>query len=80
VALAQEALHSIKLSKQEVVILKIDLSKAYDWVSWTYLRLILLQLGMNVNIVNWIMGCVQSISFVVLINGTPSNFFVCCEV
>jgi hypothetical protein len=74
-ALAQEALHSIKLSKQEAVILKINLSKAYYRVNWTYLHLILLQLGINLNTLNWIMGCVQSVSFLDLINGTPSNLF-----
>lgn len=74
-ALAQEALHSIKLSKQEAMILKINLSKAYYRVNWTYFHLILLQLGINLNTLNWIMGCVQSVSFLDLINGTPSNFF-----
>jgi len=30
---------------------------------------------MNLSIVNWIMGCIQSISFIVLISGYPSSFF-----
>jgi hypothetical protein len=41
-ALAQESLNSIKVSKQEVSILKLDLSKAYDRVSWTFIRLALI--------------------------------------
>ena len=30
---------------------------------------------MNVDFVNWIMGCIWSASFAVLINGAPSDFF-----
>jgi hypothetical protein len=32
-------------------------------------------MGLNINTVNWIMGCLQSTSFAVLINGSPSHFF-----
>ena len=35
----------------------------------------MIQIRMDLEIVNWIMGCVQLASFVVLINGSPSNFF-----
>jgi hypothetical protein len=74
-SIAQEGIHSMSISKNPRVVLKIDLAKSYDKVNWTYLRLLLLQMGMKVQSVNWIMGCVESISFVVLINGSPSRFF-----
>ena len=35
----------------------------------------MIQLGMTIRLVNWIMGCVQFVSFIVLINGAPSHFF-----
>jgi hypothetical protein len=36
----QEGLHSIKLSRMPTTIIKLDLSKAYDKVSWLYLQVI----------------------------------------
>jgi hypothetical protein len=52
-----------------------DLSKAYDCVNWTFLQLVLIELGMNLKMVNWIMGSLTSASFVVLMNEYPSCFF-----
>lgn len=42
---AQEVLHSVKLKKLKGMTLKIDLSKAFDKVSWLYIRMILTHLG-----------------------------------
>ena len=36
VSLAHEAIHTIKLSKSSAFALKLDLSKAYDRVNWTF--------------------------------------------
>jgi hypothetical protein len=74
VSITQEALHSIKKKNIPSFILKLDLSKAYDRDNWTFIRLVLIQLGMNLESINWIMGCLESSSFVVLINGFPPLF------
>jgi hypothetical protein len=55
--------------------LKLDLSKAYDRVNWTFLRLVLLQVGLPLEAVDWIMSCVQTAIFAVFINGEPSKVF-----
>ena len=52
-----------------------DLNKAFDRVDWTYVRLILIQIGVPLLTVNWIMGCLSSANFALLVNGTPSIFF-----
>ena len=56
------------------MVLKLDLVKAFDRVNWTFLRL-LIQIGIPLLGVNWIMGCVSSSCFAVLLNGPPSDFF-----
>ena len=35
----------------------------------------MIQIGLDLKIVNWIKGCVQLATFVVLINRSPSNYF-----
>ena len=47
IAVAQEGMHSAKIKKSKGAILKIDLSKDFDRVSWLYLRLLLTHLGFN---------------------------------
>jgi len=55
--------------------LKIDLFKAYDRVSWLYIRMLLTHLGFELPFINWIMSCISTVSFAVLINGETSTFF-----
>eukprot|EP00253_Pinus_taeda_P027835 PITA_27835 len=75
IGVAQEVIHSVKQKKKKGVILKIDLSKAYDRINWLYLRLLLTHLGFNYTFISWIMGCISNVSFTVLINEAASPFF-----
>ena len=75
VSLAQEAMHFIQKDKQSAFSLKVDLLEAYDRVSWTFLQLLLIKIGIPLEMVEWIMGCIKSTFFAVLINGSLSNFF-----
>jgi hypothetical protein len=70
VSLAQESFHTIKTKNIPSFVLKLDLSKAYDKVNWNFMRLVLIQIGMNLHMVNWIMSCVETASFAVLVNGS----------
>jgi len=75
IEVAHESLHSIKTKNLKSLVLKMDLVKAYDRVNWDYLRLVLLQVGLSLDATNWSMACINSASFVVLVNGEPTNFF-----
>ena len=57
------------------MVLKIDLSKAYDRVSWTFLRIILSKMGFSVPFISWIMSSLSSVYFAILINGAASSVF-----
>ena len=49
--------------------IKLDLQKAYDRVNWKFLSIVLLHFGFNETFTNWIMSCVSSVSFEVVVNG-----------
>jgi hypothetical protein len=53
-------------------VLNLDLKKAYDCISWDFLRMILIHIGLGLDMTKWIMSCVMSTSFSVLINGEPT--------
>lgn len=72
---AHETFHSIKSKKLKAILFKLDLVKAYDCVDWFFLRLILIQIGLPWVVCKWIMACVSSVNFVVIINGSPTDFF-----
>jgi hypothetical protein len=71
-----ESLHSIKKKKIISLILKLDLRKAYDCVDWALLRLILLKVGFGIQMTNWVMSCVTSSSFEILLNNEAIDFFI----
>ena len=74
VLVAHELLHSLKSRRNcqsAYMAIKTDISKAYDRVEWNFLEKVMLQLGFNARWVQWIMECVKSVSFEVLINGSP---------
>jgi hypothetical protein len=75
VILAHEVIHSLKSTKTPGMLIKLDLSKAFDRVSWQYLRSILESFGFDQQWVNWILNLTSSTFFSILVNGVPSQPF-----
>ncbi|GKD81131.1 RNA-directed DNA polymerase, eukaryota, reverse transcriptase zinc-binding domain protein, partial [Tanacetum coccineum] len=54
---------------------KIDLQKAYDTISWDFLKEILELFGFHKIMVSWIMTCVTSTKFSINVNGERVGYF-----
>lgn len=52
--------------------LKVDLKKTYDSVEWSFLETVLGELGFPNRVITWIIGCVSTVSYSILINGFPT--------
>ncbi|XP_075100659.1 secreted RxLR effector protein 78-like [Nicotiana tabacum] len=49
--------------------MKVDLRKAYDTLEWGFLRRNLIDLGFPFKFVQWIMACVTTMSYSLVLNG-----------
>ena len=57
------------------VLCNLDVEKAYDHVSWGFLMYMLQRCGFSEKWRNWIMCCISTVKFFILINGSLSDFF-----
>ncbi|KAK9990862.1 hypothetical protein SO802_025847 [Lithocarpus litseifolius] len=73
----QELLHGFKTRKLKpgLMAIKLDLQKAYDRVNWKFIQSILLHLGFNDTFTNWIIACVSSVTFEIMVNGGKTEKF-----
>jgi hypothetical protein len=71
---AFETLHTMQTrmwSKTGFMGFKLDMSKAYDRIEWPFMKAVMKRLGFAEQWIRWIMVCVQSVSYCILINGCP---------
>lgn len=75
VIVAQEIIHSLqkKTGRSRGMVVKIDLEKAYDRVSWPFLREVLKVTRFSPHLTELIMSCIMSTTLTVLWNGQKLN-------
>ena len=75
IIIAHEAIHSLKSNKDPGMLLKLDISKAYDNVNRCVLMRILEKFGFGDRWCKWISSCIDSPRISILVNGSPQGFF-----
>ena len=79
ITVAHEMFHSLKARKRQAtsyMAVKTDIAKAYDRMEWNFLETSMIHMGFDSKFIRWIMSCVSSVSFSVLINGSPEGYIV----
>lgn len=76
IILLREVLHYFKQRSynRKEFCLKVYLSKAFDRMDWGYMDDILTALGFPLQFKGWILACVKSAEFSVLVNGWGDGF------
>ncbi|XP_074298419.1 uncharacterized protein LOC141629294 [Silene latifolia] len=78
ILIAHEAIYNInsyKKGRYGRFAFKADMSKAYDRVRWDFLQAVLKKFGFPDKTIKLIMGCVNSVTYEVLLNGSPLQQF-----
>ncbi|XP_020258895.1 uncharacterized protein LOC109835329 [Asparagus officinalis] len=57
------------------VMLNIDIKKAFDIISWKFLKEMLIGLGFLDAIIKWIMACITSPKYSIALNGSLHGYF-----
>ena len=70
-----KSLHSMQrhIGKDDYMAIKLDMSKAYDRVEWTYLKVVIRKMRFTEQWIKLTMLCVSSISYSILVNGEPKG-------
>ena len=79
VLVAFETMHTIdqrRKGKEGLMAIKLDMSKAYDRVEWSYLEAIMRRMGFQDRWISLMMMCVSTVTYSVLINGEPRGTII----
>lgn len=71
ITIAHEMIHSLDKTRDSIsewMVVKTNMSKAYDRVEWSCLRALLCAMGFDSRWINWIMKCITTVTYSVLIN------------
>ncbi|CAA7032411.1 unnamed protein product [Microthlaspi erraticum] len=74
ILIAQEMFHGLRTNKSckgKYMAVKTDMSKAYDRIEWQFVEATMRKMGFEERWIGWIMRCIKSVEYKVLINGQP---------
>jgi hypothetical protein len=74
---AFEYIHQYQQSKKDIVIIKLDFTKAFDMIEHSAIKLMMQQMGFNEKWISWTSSILGSASTSVLLNGVPGKNLVC---
>ncbi|RVW71963.1 LINE-1 reverse transcriptase-like [Vitis vinifera] len=73
--IANEVVDYWQKRKEKGLVCKLDIEKAYDSISWSFLMKVLKKMGFGSRWMDWMWWCFSRAKFSVLINGAPAGFF-----
>jgi hypothetical protein len=76
-AWAFEYIHQCQQSKQEIVLIKLDFTKAFDTIEHNSIAEIMKQLGFSKQWLAWISAILSSATTSILLNGVPKKNLQC---
>ena len=79
ILIAQEMFHGLRTNpscKGKFMAIKTDMSKAYDRVEWNFIEELLKKMGFCEKWISWIMWCITTVQYRVLLNGQPRGLIV----
>ncbi|XP_058733478.1 secreted RxLR effector protein 78-like [Vicia villosa] len=75
VLLINETMDMARREKRGCVVMKVDFEKAYDCVSWDFLRFMLVKMGFGLKWLSWMESCIFSSHTSIIINGSTTKDF-----
>lgn len=79
ILIAHEIMNSMKgrrNGKKGFMAVKLDMAKAYDRIEWSFLERALRMMGFEERWIRWIMKCVSSVSYSLMINNKPHGLII----
>ncbi|XP_048615701.1 uncharacterized protein LOC125588412 [Brassica napus] len=79
IMIAQEMFHALRTKpsgRNKRMAIKIDMSKAYDRMEWSFIEAVMRKMGLSETWITWIMRCITSVKYKVLMNGQPRGNIV----
>lgn len=64
-----------KRRRKKLVFLKVDFEKAFDSLKWSFLNMVMTQMGFSARWRKWINACLESVYVSAVVNGSPSLEF-----